>query len=231
MRMNRIAPPEFSGSHAICAGAGIFTILLGLWFGYVRFLGPDISLADLKPGDLPPPVFSSHAIRTAIDREIARDGDAASRPADFDTMTQRVHMGIVALLSLRPSDALLWASLAQIDERGGARPDAITASLRMSYLVGRLEQQAVLKRIAVGLRMRDALQPGDMEMLEGDIRQVLSQEPPHRMIGYLALAARGLDVKTILWIRKFVALYRPDWLKTFDSWLRRPPDFDEVPAR
>jgi hypothetical protein len=186
----------------------------------------------LRPGDLPPPVFSSNRIGTAIDGEIARnDGAASSQPAAFDAMAQRVRMGIVALLSVRPSDALLWANLAQIDERRGGDTNAVAAFLRMSHLVGRLEQDAVLKRIAVGLRARAALQPEDLEMLEGDIRQILSQEPPHRMIGYLAVAARGLDVKTILWIRQFVALYRPDWLKTFDSWLRQPPDFDQAPAR
>ena len=135
-------------------------------------------------------------------------------------------LGLIQSLTARsPADGNLWALLAAIDSGLNGFGASTEAYLRLSQANAPFEFPALRKRVALRLAALDDLGPPDREALTRDIGVLLSAEPKHREIAFMADAARPRAPVAIAFAREAIVRKAPDWAPAFDQFLRARPDF------
>ena len=130
-----------------------------------------------------------------------------------------------ALLALTPTDGGLWALLADVEARRIGFSPRIVNYLDMSRTTGRLEFQAMARRISLGFRVWLALDAPARSALTGEAIRLLQPTTNHRLIAFLASVGAQTRGESAMALRGLVQERAPEWLEKYDAWLRSPPIF------
>ena len=160
--------------------------------------------------------------------EALRSHDRARSNADEEGARRALvaaEAGLRALIAAAPANGNQWALLARVDAALNGFGAATETYLRMSRVTAAYEFPALHKRVALGVACLTELDSAGREALLRDIDTLLSAEPKHREVAFLADAARLRSPGTIALVRGAIARTAPGWAAAFDQFARYKPKF------
>ena len=208
--------------------AALACIIGGAWIGAAEFITVTGARSE-RPAAMQSarPFFYSEASQRGVTAAIdAHDAALRNRQPDqaraaLDDAANRLR----ALLALTPTDGGLWALLADVEARRIGFSPRIVNYLDMSRTTGRLEFQAMARRISLGFRVWLALDAPARSALTGEAIRLLQPTTNHRLIAFLASVGAQTRGESAMALRGLVQERAPEWLEKYDAWLRSPPIF------